>query len=243
MRIYAHMVVRNEAHRYLESCLAWTARFVDKIHVFDDQSTDNSRDIAARYATISRNTSGVSFTGNEPLFRQTAWDTFVETMRPELGDWVLCIDADEFLVALTGNIRQQLITDIDVAYETNDRSILIRIPEVFAVVDGTPKIRIDGFWPTICAPRLCAYEPDGRFYRGSVPDYAAHPIHGWSGLVLLHYGYADYDDRIEKYLRYSDDNVHNQNHVRSILARPIFDDWAGPTPPVRRGPIPHNIDT
>ena len=54
LRVFGLTTVKNEAHSYLESCLAHTENLVDDIFVYDDQSTDNSVSIAQRYATPTK---------------------------------------------------------------------------------------------------------------------------------------------------------------------------------------------
>ena len=49
MRIIASMVLKNEADRYLRAMLQHNHVWWDDLFVYDDQSTDNSVEIAMEY--------------------------------------------------------------------------------------------------------------------------------------------------------------------------------------------------
>lgn len=234
------MPARNEADRYLESCLTWAAQFADAIHVYDDNSTDETANIALDAgAYVSNNTTGASFVDHEGEFRQAAWHAFEAAVSPTNDDWVLCLDADEFLVA-KGDLRQAVEREIVTALALRAPAITFLIPELFAI--DPERIRIDGFWPTISGLRLFPYRPYGRFNTrtlgcGSAPVYATvGRQHRSDMLWLLHYGYVDPDDRLEKYERYNaTSHGHADRHIASIPARPVLQNWDGPTPVVWRG--------
>lgn len=237
MRVFSITVTRNEADRYLAEVLDTLAGFVDHRFVYDDQSTDATVDlaIAAGCEVWSRGDGTPSFLEHEGAFRQAAWRVFETTMTPAPEDWVLSVDADEFLA--TAHDRATVLRDI--AATAGDRySATIRIPEVFgADGDGCPLIRTDGFWNTIAARRFFRYEPGGHFRDkamgcGSEPTYVnAHPtIAKLDDPVLLHYGYAAEADRRTKHTRYTTlaDHGHSSTHVQSILSRQTLIRWDGP---------------
>ena len=92
--IYAQMVGRNESSRFLEEVLQRISSQVDKIIFTDDCSTDDTPNIAAKYAEV--------FSTPEPLFathegklRTNAWGNLEKFASP--GDWVIAIDCDEML--------------------------------------------------------------------------------------------------------------------------------------------------
>lgn len=234
MRVLALTVGRNEADRYLEQMLENTAKWVDGHFFFDDQSTDGTVDIATYWCEIMVRPDGVpTFLEHEGRLRQFAWDRFVERMNPEVGDWVLAIDCDEFLV---GNDHADLRLAAERAGKAN--AIFMPIPEVFDVADnGWPFIRTDGFWGTIRGTRLFRWQPRGIFRdapmgSGSEPTYATKPPHATDhgDVFLMHYGYARYEDQVAKHERYTRlvKHGHADRHIQSIIEPPTLKAWAGP---------------
>lgn len=242
-RVYVHMPVKDEADRYLTAALAWARTFADGIHVADDHSTDASIDIATAIgAKVSHTVT--TMLDHEGDFRQEAWALFEQAIQPSTNDWVLTLDADEFPVGI-GGVRERIMHEIEA---TGADNIELRIPEVFDTEYDTtghlirPKIRVDGYWNKLSAPRLFRYRPGGVFSNkpmgcGSEPSYAGHgPSHKATGLTILHYGYANPDDLADKYRRYSTmKHGHNNRHIDSIKGRAKLQDWIGPEPEVWRG--------
>lgn len=79
------MIVRNEGE-HLERCLTSIAPFVDAIHLTDTGSTDNTRDIAAKFTD---------------RLRQFPWsDDFSAARNASIADvsedWILILDADDY---------------------------------------------------------------------------------------------------------------------------------------------------
>ena len=241
--IFGLMVMKDEEFRYLDACLKWNSAFVDEMFVYDDRSTDNSVEIAERYGTVAVRVSGdASFMEDEGQFRQDAWHSFEATMKPSPGDWVFVFDADQFLTTpLSGDpddvrdVLDRLMTEA-VSYNSVD----IPFKEIFEVDGlGNPHYRTDGFWDTIHAPHLFAYKEGGEYLQksmgcGSVPMYVLKTSSKSNSkdLTVLHYGYAVFEDRVDKYDRYSslDEHGHNPAHIQSILAKPSLAKWYGPHP-------------
>lgn len=243
MRLLAYMVTKDEASRYLDACLVHATEFLDGIAVFDDNSVDETPEIAARYGAkvCSRGDLAPAFLEHESEFRQAAWDWFEDALQPKLGDWVLALDADEFLVS-PGSIRAAVETEILRA--ASAVSLRIPVPEVFGVEDGNVNVRVDGFWGKIQGTRLFRWLPNGCFSgramgSGAEPTYVlGSRICESTNLFLLHYGYADPNDREMKYKRYTAliDHGHNNSHIQSIIQPPtlrVFDQ--APIPAVWRG--------
>lgn len=241
MRVIANMVVRNEADRYLESCLQWLLSHVDEIFVTDDRSEDETVDIAIEgSATIyTRGTDEPSFLEAEGDFRSIGWQRMLETFHPEEGDWILGIDADEFPVAR--NVKE-LCADANLR---GVGSINVKIPEIFELSPLSE--RIDGFWGDITGTRLARYREGPQDFRtskmgsGMFPAYAFQ-CQNWHqrddcGLRIMHFGYATPEDREEKYARYSRlaANGHANSHIESILKTPKLRKWTGPEPRIWRG--------
>jgi hypothetical protein len=168
-------------------------------------------------------------------------------MEPKAGDWVLIMDADEFLVVsgtwcwARGNARNDIVkvlSDvIDDACSQPIPAVMLNIPEVFGFSpEGIPLVRTDGLWGTIHAPRLFEYRENASFAKGgygvtSVPQYAMHAYTGTEKLALLHYGYANEADHRMKYERYSGREGHSNKHIESIISPDkVLERWSGPYP-------------
>lgn len=222
--------------------MSQTTSLVDELFYYDDQSTDDSLDVVAQFGNVHRTVrpDGVpSFIEHEGKFRQDAWNAFTGTLPLKEGDWVLAIDTDEVLTRLSdGNccLRCEVDQAIDSAERIGALSVVLPVPEIFAVEDGVPMMRVDGLWGTIRGTRLFKYRPGGVFTDksmgcGSEPTYVVHGTKSQYavGLHLMHFGYADPRDLATKYRRYSDllNHGHNDGHVRSIVTQPTLQPWPG----------------
>lgn len=240
MRIFGSLVMKNEARRYLDDCLAWMRPFFDDLFIYDDRSTDDSVEIAVSHDAyvVRRGERSPSFLEDEGGFRWNAWQMFESTIHPIHGDWILAFDADEFLVHPT-NVRAALENAIRNAQLHAQVGIILPFPEIFGIKDGVPQSRIDGYWGGIRGPRLFAYKQNALWSTktmgcGSEPTYVAQGQLSESnmGLHMLHFGYARPEDKQEKYRRYSSlvMNGHADKHIQSIVETPILEPWIGPVP-------------
>jgi glycosyltransferase involved in cell wall biosynthesis len=232
------MVTKNEADRYLGLALSALRPVVDEVFVFDDISSDTTVSIAEEHGCVctSRHPTGPSFLEHEGRFRQMAWDVFEAALEPEIGDWILAIDADEIVTAI-GNPRELLLEAAEASNGRGELARQIPIPEVFDVRDGVPFVRLDGYWGKIVGTRFFAYQPNGKFSEramasGSEPLYI-RPYIGpiVEGFWLLHLGYARKADQIAKSQRYTERVGHSDAHVASILKEPRLAKWTGPSIP------------
>lgn len=241
-KIYGSLVMKDEADRYLKEVLEWNSQFLDGIFVYDDNSTDDSVLIAEEFgcAVVSRGVMGVSFLQNESKFRSDAWTFLKSRIVPTEKDWIFSFDADEFIVSDEDTVSWSL----ERAISATDSYTGINIPihEVFQKKDdGTPRLRTDGFWGQINAPRLfkfrkSPFDRSGAMACGSEPQYVIDGKVSKSncGVSILHYGYLDVDDRVDKYNRYKHSGGHNPKHVDSIIAQGSYVDWTGSFPDVQR---------
>jgi hypothetical protein len=222
---------------------------VDKAYFYDDNSDDDSLDIVDAIGNTmwSSRSDGTSFLEHEGKFRQAMWSAFEGCCFPKSGDWVLAIDADELLSSTGTNccLRCELDKVIELAEKQGAKSVLLPVPEVFALDDdGTPLVRKDGLWGTIAGTRLFRYEKNG-VYRdkamgcGAEPTYVAQSkISRQSlGLHLMHFGYADKADQLAKFTRYTSlqSHGHLDAHVTSIVTTPTLERWVGPKVALKRG--------
>lgn len=245
--IIASMVLRNEADRYLASCLEWNSQWWDKLFVYDDQSTDATREICSEYTdiVISRPDDVPSFMEDEGRYRSTAWATMIDACDLSEGDWVFSLDADEFLVgALSGgehDLKQGLLAAAEICESEGHNSWNIRIPEVWDVTDNL-KLRVDGFWNTMALPRFTRVKSEWEFRNkkmgcGSTPTYSYRNMFKGEFMKLLHFGYARIQDRQARSDRYLSlvNHGHNPKHINSILSSPTYVDWIGQVPDARYG--------
>lgn len=244
MNVYCQVVVRNEQARYWRRWLEWTRPIFDWVHVFDDDSTDATSEMAvsAGCHVTRRDGRGKSFLNHEGFYRQQAWREFELRCKPQEDDWVFCIDADEFLVSRHDEAAW-LHDQCSLANQQGVGALVVDIPEVFSVDEvedaGTwlvnPAVRIDGFWGDIRGPRLFRYQTGGVFSHkqmgsGSEPTYV-QAVHRTSldEMWLMHYGYARKEDQLTKYARYSTmGHGHSNQHVESIVGDPSLVPWDGP---------------
>lgn len=225
MQVVAHIVTYNETGRYLRSCLEWLGKIVDKTVVYDDQSTDRTKEMCEELgAYVHVREQGVpKFLANESEFRSAGWRTLAAHC--DKGDWILCVDADEFPVAVNGETeRGELERLAEMAFDFDGYALNIR--EVFDVQDGEPLVRVDNYWGSITGVRYVRWTPDAAFPNrkfgcGSVPLAIQRTTIG-PGMDILHYGYARDEDRRAKHTRYSRVAGHNPKHIASILTAPTL---------------------
>lgn len=256
MKIFCQVVVKNEADRFWDSWLDWHVRiFPDGVHIFDDNSDDETVSMAlAAGATVSKygpSKEGPTFLEHEGKFRQEAWRCFENAFGPEPGDWVFCIDSDEFFVARNDELTL-LYEACTWANENRRSAYTVVIPEVFytdIADDGllsNAYVRTDGWWGTIAGTRLFPYQRNGEFAdkpmaSGSEPTYVAQQSrrstlqHAW----LMHYGYSRPEDVKAKFERYSKlPHGHANKHIQSIVEEPDLTLWEGPRTDVYYGRRP-----
>jgi glycosyltransferase involved in cell wall biosynthesis len=235
------MVVRNEASKWLDSCLAWNSQWADELHVYDDRSTDETTRIVLRYTDKLgiRPEAETSFIEHEGRFRQAAWDHFEAACDPQEGDWVFCVDADEFLVGSESEGPRKSLEDlVSYAEGTKKCAAAIRKPEVWDASTVPLKVRVDGYWADDKPVRFVQWKPEGKIQDarlgcGSVPLYGFKgPIETIHLVNLLHFGYSVEGETERKYSLYrgQEGNRHNSKHVDSIVKTPTLSDWKGPVP-------------
>jgi len=246
VRLFGLTVGRNEADRYLAPMLWHYKDIFDEHFFYDDGSTDETPFIAHEFncSGYHRPNDVPSFLKNEGQFREAAWQTFEQTVKPKPGDWVLVTDCDEVLVSEYGDDPHtvRVITERVIKAAGNHIAVNLNIPEVFGFTEnGTPLVRTDRLWGTIHAPRLFAYRPNARYHHGefgvpAVPSYVmSGPWYGTDHLALMHFGYADPNDQKIKYARYNGKTGHANQHVQSIVSPDkTLAKWTWPFPRTMR---------
>ena len=227
MALIANMVGKNEADRYLKEVLTHLSPIVDEIVFTDDASTDNTADIAEKYATVYRNDESW-FETNEGALRTKAWRNLSQHAKP--GDWILAIDCDEKLWCDSrGQAMSRLMSQTQ--YDV--------ISIVFYHMWNRTQYRVDKAWRPSGSFRLFRYYLGGKFKDkalacGSEPTYVETlvrrgKIMKQSGLVMQHLGYMDDEAKKAKYDRYMQldhGNYHSLAHIESILdPDPVLELW------------------
>lgn len=247
MRIVGSLVVKNEADRYLQSCLGWNSAWWDELFVFDDQSSDKSVEICRRHTDSleTRTERTPTFFEHEGVFRRHAWQIMSDVCNLKSGDWVFSFDADEFLVGATQpvDLRLELERLAEHAEQRGLNSVSIPIPEIWSL-DEPLKVRTDGFWATMRLPRFCRFIEGSDEWMpkamgcGSTPLYSyINPLKDVESLRLLHVGWADQGERRARYERYIalKNHGHNPRHIASIVRNPTLKPWDGQVPHIYRG--------
>lgn len=224
--IYAQMVGRNESSRFLEPVLERLSTQVDKIIFTDDCSTDNTAEIAAKYAEVF-STPEPLFTKHEGQLRAFAWGN-LEKFAKE-GDWVLAIDCDEKLYH---------VDDLDVK-QVLSKSEFDVVNVRFYHMWSETHYRVDKLWAPNNSSRIFRFKSGAGFQNkalacGSEPTYVPQWIRQrnyWkdSGLIMQHLGYTYDEDKKSKYERYSTldgGQFHALNHINSIIdPNPVLIQW------------------
>lgn len=220
-RIFTIIPVKNEQHRYLESCIADLKHEVDEIFVWDDGSSDDSVSIAEEAGALvaRREKDAPSFMENESEFRADMWKAFSNLTDVTEEDWVLALDADEFLAGPFVYQTLLRLTEKDITYA-------FKFLEIFEISNDKAFKRTDGYWDRIFNPRFFRFKndlkwPNGKMGCGSVPSYALkQQIEVVRDIRIMHLGYTSKKDRKEKYQRYIKKPGHNLDHIKSILTTP-----------------------
>lgn len=241
MSLIGHMVVRNEMGRYLPDTLAWLAELADgRLLVYDDQSTDGTAGYVSsemRLPLAIRSDDTPSFSEDESAFREAAWRVLEQAYWPTTDDWILSIDADEFLVTNHPGGTSVHVSELIADATDNATAVTFPVAEVFGESDEKwPLLRTDGYWDRIQACRLVKWRPGGTFHPrreggGSVPSAWPKPNTTNQDLSILHYGYTTPEDRAAKHLRYRYGAGHNPVHIASIQRQPRLTKWTGMAPP------------
>ncbi len=218
MRLVASMIVKNEIGRYLELALNHLRSYCDEIRVLDDGSTDGSYELckALPQVEVLRNP-GPAFFEHEGLARQNLFDW----TRQGLPDYVLAIDADEF-VTDPDYLRHAIANAGDV--------YTLSLVEAWNVSERGIDIRVDGQWGPRRIPILYSTPRQARNWKMSNKQLACgrEPVQviqrarraAATGSTVMHFGWANEHERVVRAQRYYDhDNgkFHQDRHLQSIL--------------------------
>ena len=231
MNLVASMVVKNERSRYLPEVIGHLLEFCDKIVVLDDGSTDGTGE------WLDDNTKGWDrivvhhldpedgfFSGHEGRKRQ---QLLTHTLN-EGPDWVLSIDADEF-ISDGKLVREYVESDVQARRLVGT----LDMEEVWKIGDHGLFVRIDGGWRPHPIPCLWSAHLSGMRGRalriadkalacGREPDAVRRyfPRARPTGASILHFGWANQSARRPRYERYVEADggkFHRNTHLESIM--------------------------
>jgi len=227
------MRVRNEAGRYLSTCLESLERVADRIVVLDDASTDGTPDVCRAHARVTYHRREQRlFDRDESALRRSLWDLTLA----EQPDWILALDADErFEPGAEALIR-------DLCRQDDYDVVSFRI---FDLWGSEGRVRVDGAWnpwnrfsPLLVrrVPGLSPEWPAARIHCGRFPAAYVSRTYFSSHLRVLHYGWANAAEHDAKHSFYAARDLATAGEVRphtqSIQdAGAVTEPWVATTQP------------
>jgi len=232
MNLVASLIVKDELDRYLLPCVESLLGFCDEVRVWDDGSTDGTRDVLADLERVRVAGSDDSrFFGHEGRARQAALAWTLEA-RPT---HVLSIDADE--IVGDGALLRTMV-------ESDEREAAwsLCMAEVWKATEDELLVRQDGGWrahtvTVVWTPGRDTRIPDRALASGRVPMSVARARARFVGCPLLHLGWAREAERVRRHERYAihdQGNFHASAHLDSIL-------WPDEKVTLERCPWPDGI--
>jgi len=202
-------IVKDEAGRYFESALAAWQTFADDIIVFDDDSTDNTKQLAeSAGADVFNLIDGTDMWGNEAPHRSALFNYAMRKADPD--DVIFWLDAD--MVPAKDPTKFFAIENLN-AWSFNLYDLWGQDQ------DGRTLYRTDDYWRGHYSPRVWALRKPASYDSESIKwDYrgihSGHIPSMWfnrpdlkvmimpTGTSLLHYGYYTQQDREDRHTRY-----------------------------------------
>lgn len=223
MKLAAYMIVRNELDRYLTPCIHSLLEYCDEVCVWDDASTDGSREMLEGLERVFVSGSKQpEFDAHEGRARQRALDWAMKR-RPT---HILAIDADEFVA--DGQMLRDAMGD--------QRKMIwtLTMEEVWKARPNELVTREDGGWRHHEVPisymfpwgqsrtRRPVWQIQNKAMAcGRVPVEVARQRHSApSGTSILHFGWANEHDRAGRFSRYREidgGKFHRNAHLDSIM--------------------------
>lgn len=200
-KITLSMIVKNEEGRYFQEMLQSLRGHIDAAVIIDDGSTDHTIEICKDSLGgiplhIVENQK--SMFANESSLRQKQWNETIKTN----PDWILNLDADEFLEDGFWNHAQEMMDNKD--YD-------LYAFRLFDMWNKT-QYREDQYWNahSIYRPFMIRYQPDFPYKWDDIPQHCGRfpmnillqPIKNLQ-FRIKHFGWATHADRLNKKERYA----------------------------------------
>lgn len=228
MKLAASLIIRNELGRYLQPCVASLLEFCDEVRVLDDGSTDGwveamtgvwgadgGRVVTTRHKVEDRDRH------DDFHLHAAARNRLLEFTLDGHPDWVLELDADEF-VSDGAAIRA--------AAESASTDVLsLEIAEIWNASETALSVREDGGWRPHeigCLWRADSFRrqplkiTDRGHATGRVPDQVHLVKSRPTGASLFHFGWTNRAERAERFKRYDVGDAgkfHAASHIASIM--------------------------
>lgn len=212
------LCIYNEEHRFLEKCLKNMREITNKLVIIDDGSTDNSYNIAIKYATELLQTNHI-YNENEANLRIKLWNKCGEIA--DEGDYIFINDADEIF---TKNSTLHFYEEFNKAIKLQAEAIGFYRYEMW----NENQYRKDELWWSDTSCIRCArykknyeyYWKEWKIHGGSLP-FNAYGNYYPAKLQIQHWAYSSLELRNEKikfYQQYdSDDKYEIEGKYKSIL--------------------------
>ena len=210
--------VKNE-ERWIKESLERTLQVAEKVILFDDHSTDMTRQIAMSMKNVF-----VVQSPFEGLDEARDKDHLLKLALLENPRWVVFIDGDEVLTKRATNEIRAIATG---------PGGMIRFRIVF-LWDEVYQERYDGVYARMCQPRMFSlFDQDaanlsyrrtgfgGNFHCGQVPFTHKGPIR-YAYSEIKHYGYLHEADRIRKHQWYNEQDPGNtlEGEYAHVIGKP-----------------------
>lgn len=214
--LMAMMLTHNDAGRYIHEVIKHLTRYVDKIVVLDDASTDSTPEICLSFAKVKlyRNRENL-FSRDESILRSKLWGLTVK----ENPAWVLAIDSDEIF-------EERMVHEAAGLIDQDEFDVVEF--RIFDFWQGFTHYRIDGGWnPWVKKLRMLFRYRSGQTYSWPAKRFHCSRVPGevfniarvyQSDLRVKHYGWARREDVLEKYIKYRE--ISCDAHLESVLADP-----------------------
>jgi hypothetical protein len=199
MRISAFLQLYNElSNGHLRRCLDNCRRWADAIYIYDDCSTDGSRDVYPEYTPANRVILGESRDFNAEIFHK---QQLLDLVKLEgITDWIVWIDGDAVFDSYYTENMRHLLEDIESAgADCGDcgHLNLWRHPAWHRLDSGFNDLRPVCFWKM--SDKL-HYRPRSGLHRQQFPAGMGKPVR--MPFSMLHYGFASREGIVRKYRTY-----------------------------------------
>ena len=233
MKVHALLRIKNES-RWLAEVLHALWPVCDQILVFDDASTDNSREIASAMGaqvieTPFKDRGFIDEAADKEHLLAKLWESGAQ-----LGDYCVMIDGDEVLMA----------EDIPALKEAMAQGVVCGSMHIVYCWNSRDQIRVDRWYKEFRRPSLFRLIlPNlsfrrtpfgGNLHCSSAPAQLLNDITPIN-VRLLHYGYMLAEDRVRKWRRYNEidpDNIIEDRYNHCVIGDVFPADssfkWAGP---------------
>jgi glycosyltransferase involved in cell wall biosynthesis len=233
MKVHGLLRCKNES-RWLAEVLDALRPVCDQILLFDDNSTDDTREIAADHgATVIRTPFSdrgfIDEAGDKDHLLAKLWESGAK-----LGDYCIMVDGDEVLIQ----------EDIPALEEAMRNGVACGSMHILYAWDRKDQVRVDRWYQEFRRPSLFRLIlPNlsfrrtpfgGNFHCSSAPAQLLNDVTPIN-VRLLHYGYMHKADRLRKYEFYNRVDANNviEDCYRHMVIGDLFPAesafrWAGP---------------